>query len=273
MEMAQERGGVKVSKPPWNFLRRFVQKSEEAELFGAGFVLGELHGSLFGEGEQFGDRGGLARFFERFDDAGEEASAVDAVDFGAVKFAGGEAEVGDEGAELVVDHAVEDDAGERTAVEDDSLRCAGVVLVDGPEQEFEVEGRVVGDEREVAAEVGEVAEDGLDAGAVDHHVVGDAVDGGCAGRDGASGIDERAKCFAGFGAVKANGSDFNNGIGFGLDAGGFEVKGYKVHAVSYTGYGGGAQDCAQNFHIEETKSVARQRRSQKFKPRMNKIYE
>jgi len=165
--------------------------------------LREFHGRLIGEGEQCGDGGGLAGFFEGFDDAVEEASAVDAVDFGAVEFAGGEAEVGDEGAEFVVDHAGKDDAGECAAVEDDALGCAGAMFVDGAEQKFEVEGSVVGDEGEVAAEVGEVAEDGLNVGLVGDHVVGDSVDGGGAGRNGASGVDEGGEGFAGFAVGEA----------------------------------------------------------------------
>ncbi len=130
---------------------------------------------------------------------------------------------------------------------------AGAVRINGAEQKLIIEGGVVGDEWEVAAEVGEVAEDGLNVGAVGDHVVGDSVDGGGAGRNGASGIDEGAEGFAGLAVGEADGTDFDDGIHFWLDAGGFEIKGYKVHAVFYTGCGGVAQDCAQIFHIEKTK--------------------
>lgn len=220
-----------------DFLCRFFQcleKLKKTELFGPAGVLRELHRGLPREVEQRGNGGGLAAFFEGFDDAGKKTSAVDAVDLGTVKFAGGEAEMVDEGAELVVDHAGEDNAGESAAVEYDAGRGAGFMIFDGFEQEFEIEWRVMGDEREVAAEVGEVAKYGLDVGLVGDHVVGDAVDGGGFGRDGAARIDESAEGVAGLCAAEAHGADFDDGIGFRLDAGGFEVKGYKFHAVSYT---------------------------------------
>ncbi len=109
------KNAVRTPRLRWGNNPKFQQSStrslKEAELFGLFFVLRELHGGLAGEGEQLGDSGGLARFFEGFNNFGEEASAIDAVDFGAVEFAGGETKVGDEGAEFVVDHAGEDNAG------------------------------------------------------------------------------------------------------------------------------------------------------------------
>lgn len=217
------------------------EKSEEAELFGPGLVLRELHGRLFGKRKQRVDAGGLSGFFKRFDDAGKEQSTINAVLFGAVESSVRKAEMTDEGAQLVVEHARENDTGKGATVEDNTFRRAGAVIFDGFQQEFEIERRVMGDKRQVAAEFRQFRENRLDAGFPGNHFVGDSVDRRSFRRYAPSGVNERAEGSNRFGVTEAHRADFDDGVGFRLNSGSFQIERYKVHAVSYTVNTGTAQ--------------------------------
>ena len=168
------------------------------------------------------DAGRLSEFiFELFDNAGEEKSAVDAVLFGTMERSARKSKVADERAELIVEHAGKNNSGKCAGVEDDTFRGAGTVFFNGSEQKFKIERRVVGDERQVAAKVGESCEDGMYSGFIGDHIVGDAVDGGGFRRDRTSGIDQGAESSDRLVAAKTHGADFDNGVGSRLKAGGF----------------------------------------------------
>ena len=218
-------------------------KSEKPELFGLFLILRKFHGRLFGEVKQRMNAGGLPGFFKRFDNPREKKSAIDAVFFGAVKRAVRKSKMADEGAEFIVEHAGEDDAGQRTAVEHDAFRRAGAVLFNGRQQKFKIERRVVSDQWKFAAKIGKFRENGFDSGPAGNHIVSNAVNGRGFRRNRATGVDERAESSDRFGITETHRADFNNGIRFRLNAGGFKIERNKVHTVSYTV----TEECAQGL--------------------------
>jgi len=169
---------------------------------------------------------------------------VNTVDFSAVERAGRKTKVADERAEFVIDHTGEDDSGERTAIENKALRCTALMQFDRFKKKFKVEGGVMSYKREVAAEVREGVEYSLDVGLIGHHFIVNAIDGGGSGGNRSTGVDECAEGVTGFAIDKTHGTHFDDGICSGLDSGGFEIKGYKVHGLMCTGSSDSFQEVA-----------------------------
>lgn len=202
-------------------LGKKIRSLKQPELLWLFFVLREFHGGLFGEVKQRGNAGRLSGFFERLNDAREEESAINTVFFSTMEGSARKPEMADERAEFIVKHAGKNDSGERTSVENDTFRGAGTVFFNGGEQKFEIKRGVVGDQRQVAAKVGQPGENGFNAGLVGNHFVGDAVDSGGRRRNRAAGVDEGAKRVNDLGSAKPDGTDFDDGVGSGLNSGGF----------------------------------------------------
>ena len=89
------------------------------------------------------------------------------------------------------------------------------------EQEFEIKRRVMSNQRQVAAKFRQPRKNCFNTRLVGDHFVGNSVDGRGLGRNQASGINESAKGFSRHGSAKADSADFDDGVGFRLNSGGF----------------------------------------------------
>lgn len=180
-----------------------------------------------------GDR--FTEFVAHLNQFVEQQAAVNGVVGRAVEGGGREIEVGDQRAELIVDHVRQHFTRQFAGVQHGSFGCLAPVRFNGGFNELEVEGRIVCHQREVAAEGCEFVQFVFNFGCVRHHVIGYAVYARGPAGNRYPRVDQSFKSFAGFAANEFNRAEFNDAVLSGFDSRCFRVKCNKVHTATVTG--------------------------------------